>query len=53
MDDERQLQTKGEEIRAFLFIAIVAAPLLAVAIVGGYGFFIWMYQLFTGTLPTG
>jgi nitrate reductase NapE len=53
MDGQDQVPTKAEEVRAFLFIAIVMAPILAVAVVGGYGFFIWMYQLFTGTLPTG
>lgn len=53
MNKESQVQTRAEEIRAFLFIAVIAAPLLAVAIVGGYGFFVWMYQLFTGSLPTG
>lgn len=53
MDNEHPLPTKADEVKAFLFITVVAAPILAVAIVGGYGFFIWMYQLFTGTLPTG
>lgn len=53
MDIDRHTPTKAEEIRAFLFITVVAAPILAIAIVGGYGFFIWMYQLFTGSLPTG
>ena len=53
MDIDHHTPTKAEEIRAFLFITIVAAPVLAIAIVGGYGFFVWMYQLFTGTLPTG
>jgi nitrate reductase NapE len=31
-----------------LLLAIVLAPVLAVAIVGGYGFAIWMYQLLSG-----
>lgn len=53
MDVDRELPTKAQEIKAFLFITIVAAPILAIAIVGGYGFFVWMYQLFTGTLPAG
>lgn len=53
MDNEQQIPTKSQELRAFLFLTVVAAPILAVAIVGGYGFFVWMYQLFTGTLPTG
>jgi nitrate reductase NapE len=32
----------------FLFLTVVLAPVLAVAIVGGYGFLIWMYQLIAG-----
>ena len=31
----------------FVLVAIVA-PLLAVMIVGGYGFIVWMYQLIAG-----
>lgn len=46
-------QEKKEEFRTFLFLTIVTAPALAVMLVGGYGFVIWMYQLFTGRLPTG
>jgi nitrate reductase NapE len=40
--------TKQEEWRSFLFFTVVMAPALAVAIVGGYGFIVWMYQLFAG-----
>lgn len=43
--------TRVQEIKAFLLLTAVIAPLLAVGIVAGYGFFVWMYQLFTGTLP--
>jgi len=32
----------------FLLLTVVLAPVLAVAIVGGYGFVIWMYQLIAG-----
>ena len=53
MDDRHQPATKAQELRAFLFLTVVTAPILAVAVVGGYGFFIWMYQLFTGSLPSG
>ena len=53
MDDRQQPVTKAQELRAFIFLTIVTAPVLAVAVVGGYGFFIWMYQLVTGTLPAG
>lgn len=43
--------TYQEELRTFLFLTVVTAPVLAVAVVGGYGFLVWMYQLFTGDLP--
>ncbi|MCY1284055.1 periplasmic nitrate reductase, NapE protein [compost metagenome] len=39
---------KGKETRLFLFLVICLFPLLSVAIVGGYGFIIWMYQLIVG-----
>ncbi|HJV76541.1 MAG TPA: periplasmic nitrate reductase, NapE protein [Noviherbaspirillum sp.] len=53
MDDNRQETTKASELRAFFFLTVVTAPVLAVMVVGGYGFFVWMYQLVTGTLPSG
>ncbi len=36
---------KKRELKAFLFAAVVLAPILATVIVGGYGFVIWIYQL--------
>lgn len=45
--------TRQEEWRSFLFLTVVTAPVLAVAIVGGYGFLVWMFQLFTDRLPHG
>jgi len=45
--------TKAQELRAFLVLTIITAPILAVMVVGGYGFFVWMMQLLTGWLPTG
>lgn len=43
---------KKDERIAFAFLAIFFAPILAVAIVGGYGFLIWMSQMLLGP-PTG
>jgi periplasmic nitrate reductase NapE len=40
--------TKAQELRSFLFLSVVMAPILAVVIVSGYGFMVWMYQLFAG-----
>lgn len=39
---------KTKEWRLFIFIIVFLFPLLSVALVGGYGFTIWMYQLFMG-----
>lgn len=39
---------RRRELLVFLFLTVVLAPILAVAIVGGYGFAVWMYQLFAG-----
>jgi nitrate reductase NapE len=44
--------TRRDELVAFLFFAVVMAPVLAVTVVGGYGFAVWMAQLVAGP-PTG
>jgi len=50
--NERSGFTRGQELRSFLFLTIVMAPVVAVAVVGGYGFVVWMSQLVGGP-PTG
>jgi nitrate reductase NapE len=40
--------TKAQELRSFLFLSVVMAPVLAVVLVSGYGFIVWMYQLVAG-----
>jgi nitrate reductase NapE len=40
--------TRQEEWRSFLFFTVVMAPVLAVIIVTGYGFLVWIYQIFAG-----
>jgi nitrate reductase NapE len=47
----QEASTFQEELRTFLFLTIAMAPIVAVAVVGGYGFAVWMYQLITGDLP--
>lgn len=37
-----------DELYAFLMLAVFLAPILAVIIVGGYGFIVWMSQLVLG-----
>ena len=46
--ESNQSFTKAQELRSFLFLSVVMAPVLAVMIVGGYGFLVWMSQLLTG-----
>ncbi len=45
---EEPQATRGQELRAFLLLTAVVAPALAVAIVGGYGFVVWMTQIVLG-----
>ena len=40
--------TRWDELRMFILLTVVLAPVLAVMTVGGYGFMIWMYQLVAG-----
>lgn len=44
--------TRTRETRVFVFLTVVLAPALAVAIVGSYGLAIWLYQMLVGP-PTG
>ena len=48
MEPESAPATKAEERRAFILLAVVLFPVLSVAIVGGYGFLVWMYQIING-----
>jgi nitrate reductase NapE len=36
------------EIFAFLFLTAVVMPVLAVGVVGGYGFTVWIYHMVVG-----
>ena len=40
--------TKAQELRSFLFLSVVMAPLVAGAVVAAYGFLVWMVQLISG-----
>ncbi len=39
---------KRMEIVAFLFLTAVAMPALSIALVGGYGFAVWVYHIMAG-----
>jgi nitrate reductase NapE len=45
--DELRAQ-KRRELLMFVFLAIVIWPFIAVAVVGGFGFLVWMYQMIAG-----
>lgn len=45
---ETDEQTKKRELGVFLFLTVLLAPVLSVAIVGGYGLIVWLLQHFTG-----
>ena len=36
---------KNQELMLFLFLTVFLAPILSVAIVGGYGFIVWISQM--------
>ncbi len=44
--DPTAKKTRSREWKMFLFITIFLFPILSVIFVGGYGFTVWMLQLF-------
>ena len=47
MEEEASF-TKAQELRSFLFLSVIMAPVIAGAVVAGYGFVVWMFQLVAG-----
>ena len=47
-DPLRSSSDRRRELLTFLFLTVMLAPALAVAIVGGWGFLVWIYQLIYG-----
>ncbi|MGQ4878035.1 periplasmic nitrate reductase, NapE protein [Billgrantia sp. LNSP4103-1] len=41
-------QQKKHELLVFLFLAGILFPILAVLVVSGYGFAVWIFQILTG-----
>jgi nitrate reductase NapE len=41
-------QKKLRELFVFLFLAVLIWPVLAVGVVGGWGFLVWMYHVWAG-----
>ncbi|MDL0430506.1 periplasmic nitrate reductase, NapE protein [Marinobacter sp. TBZ242] len=51
MDDPQNVSSddrRRHEFRLFIFLIVFLFPILAVAVVGGYGFIIWMSQVLMG-----
>lgn len=44
---------KQEELKTFLLLTVVLAPVLSVMVVGGYGLMIWISQILIGPPGTG
>ena len=44
----RNPPSKRAELLTFLILAFAVWPFIAVGVVGGYGFLVWMYQLIFG-----
>lgn len=40
--------SKREETRLFVFLIVFLFPLLSIALVGGYGFIVWIVQMLIG-----
>jgi periplasmic nitrate reductase NapE len=40
--------SRRQELFMFVLLAILIWPVIAVAVVGGYGFAVWMWQLIFG-----
>ena len=39
---------RRRELFMFLFLTVVLFPLISVMVVGGYGFAVWIWQIFNG-----
>ena len=47
-DEEPRKPSRRSEFLTFLVLAFGIWPIVAVAVVGGYGFLVWMYQIIAG-----
>lgn len=47
-NSDKRPPSRRDELIAFLVLAVVIWPAIAVGVVGGYGFLVWMLQILTG-----
>ena len=45
---ETESAERRRELRAFLFLTVFLAPIIAVGIVASWGFLVWIFQMFAG-----
>jgi nitrate reductase NapE len=45
--------SKSEELRSFLFLTVVMAPVITGMIIVGYGFVVWIFQVLAGPPTSG
>jgi len=45
---QQETTTAGSEVKAFFLISAFAIPLLSLIAIFGYGFAVWIMQLFSG-----
>ncbi|WGV99299.1 trimethylamine N-oxide reductase system protein TorE [Vibrio sp. YMD68] len=46
VNKDKKDEAHSLEWQSFLFITVVLFPILSIAFVGGYGFIVWMLQVF-------
>lgn len=46
--ENRPANSKRRELLTFLVLAFGIWPVVAVGVVGGFGFLVWMYQIMNG-----
>ena len=47
-NEVRSSAVRKRELGLFLLLAVVIWPFIAVGVVAGWGFIVWMYQIFAG-----
>ena len=45
---QQDVPDKRQELTLFLLLTVVLAPVLSIAIIGGYGLFVWISQIIGG-----
>jgi periplasmic nitrate reductase NapE len=48
MRSEAAKSSRTRELLAFLVLAVLIWPFIAIGVVSGWGFLVWMYYSFTG-----